>query len=114
MECPKHNIPLLANQTQFGLRHQCPEPGCTVVCWDGQNSTPADKETRDARMEAHKYFDRLWPHQIERKEAYRLLAEFLGLSCKDTHIGYFDKEVADKVVVFAKALPMQILKERYK
>ncbi len=58
--CPEHNCLLESHKTQFGVRFQCPMAGCTVACWDGSTSTPADYETRQARIAAHDPFDYLW------------------------------------------------------
>jgi DNA (cytosine-5)-methyltransferase 1 len=52
--CPTHQERLMACHTRYGVRMACPVDGCTVACWDGATSTPADQETRDARIAAHK------------------------------------------------------------
>ena len=103
MICPNHKSKLIPQKTKYGIRYNCPEQGCTVACWDGSTSSPADYETRQARIEAHDFFDYLWKHGLfKRKEIYKKLADFLGLKGKDTHIGQFDKETALKVRGFAE------------
>ncbi len=103
MICHIHKLSLISRKTKFGIRHACPEDGCSVVCWDGSTSTPADLETRQARMKAHTAFDEIWKSgRIKRTKLYKLLAKHLGKKSKDTHIGHFDKETAIKVVKFAK------------
>jgi hypothetical protein len=49
-ECPLHGQ-MSSAMTQWGLRWQCSAPGCTVACWDGSTSSPADNETRKLRDE---------------------------------------------------------------
>lgn len=51
----------------------------------------ANATLRSAKQKAHKEFDPLWKYgYMERKEAYRLLAEHLKIDGKDCHIGMFD------------------------
>lgn len=59
----------------------------------------ANKQLREAKSKAHKYFDKLWNEDyIERSEAYEMLADHLGIPNKYCHIGMFRKETCDKVV----------------
>ena len=103
--CPVHNCSLEPHKTKFGVRFQCPMTGCTVACWDGSTSTPADYETRQARMLAHAAFDGLWKSGLfTRKEAYKKLSAYLGIKPKGTHIGLFDLEMANKAKEFARGL----------
>ena len=103
MICPTHKCNLVPNKTKYGVRYGCPEQLCTVACWDGSTSTPADYDTRQARIEAHDFFDHLWKSGIfTRSEAYKRLAKFLRVKTKDTHIGQFDKVTALKVRDFAE------------
>lgn len=103
--CPEHVKSLVATKTKYGTRNSCPVAGCTVACWDGSTSTPADEETRQARMDAHNAFDRLWKSgAFSRKKAYRKLAEFMGLKAEKTHIGLFNKYQARAVIEFCKEI----------
>lgn len=93
MICPTHQTPLSATVTRYGLRRQCDEPGCTVACWDGKTSTPADAETRSLRHACHEAFDPLWKTKTRwrsRRAAYAWLQRFMGLSEGEAHIGMFD------------------------
>lgn len=113
-KCPKHQISLLPKKTRFGTRLFCPTDGCTVVKWDGETSTPADFETRQARKRTHHIFDSLWrAHPIERKTAYLKLAKHLGLQIKKTHIGYFNLEQCQKTITFAKKLITEVALPSY-
>ncbi len=103
--CPVHKSNLVPQKTKYGVRFGCTEQGCTVVCWDGSTSTPANLETRQARKQAHDIFDLLWKKgRFARKKLYKKLADYLGTDIDHTHIGQFDKETALKVVAFAKGL----------
>ncbi len=42
--CPEHNCVLVPNKTKYGTRWSCPVDRCTVVCWGGKTSTPANQE----------------------------------------------------------------------
>lgn len=56
--------------------------------------TLANAELRRARNTAHRTFDQIWrDHRaMKRKEAYAWLAEQLGISVEDCHIGAFDED----------------------
>lgn len=93
--CPRHKAPLIAARTRYGRRWACGVLGCSVVCWEGSTSTPADQETRNARKATHALFDPLWQNGkrfASRKAAYTWLREAMGLSKTDCHIGMFDLE----------------------
>lgn len=80
---------------------------------------PADKATKAARIQAHEAFDKLWESaldlytfsrrpsrkhrrgiiQIARRRAYTWLQERLGMTPDDCHIGRFDIETCERVVV---------------
>ncbi|MCJ7777782.1 MAG: DUF3268 family zinc-finger domain-containing protein [Sedimentisphaerales bacterium] len=103
IRCPKHLCELQSKKTRYGNRLFCPEPGCTVVCWDGGTSTPADEETRQARRAAHAAFDPLWEGgQTSKGTAYKQLSEYMGLPQKETHIGCFDIEKCKLVLAFCE------------
>lgn len=103
--CPQHGNTMTFKQTKYGKRFFCVSPGCTVACWDGSTSTPADYETRQERMLAHNAFDQLWRSGLfTRKAAYKKLAEHLEIKPKDAHIGLFDAEMSRKAKAFARGL----------
>lgn len=101
--CPDHKGQL--NEIPHIGKWVCPEPDCTVACWSGPTSTPADQETRTARRTAHEWLDLLWAEPkrlMERHTAYARLAEFLGLPSDATHIGMFDLTHCRLVVTFVE------------
>lgn len=105
MQCPEHKKELIGKKTRYGIRFSCPVHGCSVVCWGGKTSTPANYETRQARRKAHDAFDLLWKSgRYERGELYQLLSDFMGLPKSLTHIGYFDKRQCRVVHKFIEML----------
>lgn len=92
--CPCGRAMVLRN-APFGIVYFCSE--CRVFHGAHQRTgkpfgTPAsDKETRLARMDAHKALDRLWKSgKMDRSQAYAWLASKMGLSMEECHIGRFD------------------------
>lgn len=62
----------------------------------------ADKTLRQAKKEAHGYFDKLWrENYMDRYTAYEKLADHLNLPDKYTHIGMFSVETCQKVKAWA-------------
>lgn len=105
MKCPIHDVDLYPCETHYGTRWGCPTEGCTVVKWSGSTSTPADLETRTARIAAHEHFDKLWRSgKFKRQKLYSRLAKFMGLSKKKTHIGHFNIEQCNQVIQFCEGL----------
>lgn len=70
----------------------------------------ANKELRQWKREAHKYFDPMWQKKMvqgftkskARHMAYRWLAGEMGLCIKVAHIGMFDVDQCKKVVELCK------------
>ena len=101
--CPTHGLDMLFTPTKFGKRFYCKTEGCSMVCWDGPTSLPADFETRQCRLKAHAAFDELWQSgRVKRRDMYRRLSEFMDLPGKETHIGMFDAAQCEKVVRFTE------------
>jgi ssDNA-binding Zn-finger/Zn-ribbon topoisomerase 1 len=71
--------------------------------------TPGDKETRHARICAHRVFDRLWNAKegekpiMNRHEAYEWLRKEMKLTGDDAHIGSFSKTQCDQLQALVKA-----------
>jgi len=95
LRCPEHGCRLVRSVTKHGPRYDCPADGCTVRCWGGSTSTPADQDTRDARMKAHAAFDAL---PMPRSKRYRWLAQVMGLDQKHAHIGMFTRDQCETVI----------------
>lgn len=66
----------------------------------------ANKELRELKKEAHKYFDGLWKKKISmgtpkgkaRHMAYKWLSEIMGTPPELTHIGMFDDQQCRRVI----------------
>ena len=59
----------------------------------------ADAELRTERQKAHAVFDRLWKNRYKtRHSAYEWLAQQMGLTKDETHIGMFNVEQCRAVV----------------
>lgn len=58
----------------------------------------ANKELREAKINAHDKFDALWKSTIcDRSEAYKMLSDYLGIPPEYTHIGMFSIKTLKKV-----------------
>lgn len=102
LTCPVHHVDLVLWQTQFGPRWNCPQSGCTVACWSGATSAPADDATRYLRHQCHEVFDALWKNGgWSRETAYEKLAEFMRLSRHDCHIGMMTAAQCEKLLAWA-------------
>jgi len=66
---------------------------------------PADAPTRLARKETHKLFDELWKSgKCGRTQAYRLLADLLGIPESKAHIGSFSMQQCARLVAILSRL----------
>lgn len=64
----------------------------------------ANKELRGRKIAAHNAFDKLWRGGgISRNQAYKWLAEQLGITPRECHIGMFDVEQCNRVVEICKS-----------
>lgn len=62
-----------------------------------------------ARIDAHRYFDPLWHFGLlSRKEAYRMLAEEMGLTPEQCHIALMTEEQALSVRGHAAAIRKKV------
>jgi hypothetical protein len=58
--------------------------------------------TRQARVMAHRVFDKLWSNPYQRRKAYAWLAEKMGLTPRQCHIALFTYEQCHEVVRLVK------------
>lgn len=66
--------------------------------------TPGTPEVKAARRRAHDAFDRLWNEGgMRRAGAYAWLAQAMGLTSEQGHIGAFDVEQCERVIELSKA-----------
>jgi hypothetical protein len=82
----------------------------------------ANKELREWKKLAHRYFDVLWRQKMQngfsktkaRNLGYKWLSEQLGIPQKNTHIGMFDVAECQAVVAVCKPYSMKILAKENK
>ena len=110
MKCPECATGTMQlRPSKFGYFYGCSEfPVCRASHGakpDGSPlGTPGDKETKRARIFAHKVFDRLWKEEdghkplMNRAEAYAWMQDTLNLSRGEAHIGRFSKEQCNALV----------------
>jgi hypothetical protein len=97
--CPTCGRAARRVQTQYGARNMC----CDLWSWD--DAPLVDRATHEARKAAHEAFDRLWKHRYMRRgEAYRRLAEALGISQEECHMKTMDAMMARRAVAASEAL----------
>ena len=103
--CPECGARMKLRNSKYGLFYGCTKfPECKATHGahkDGEPlGIPANKETKEARIRAHDAFDRLWkPDKSKRGELYLWLAKELGIPSMNCHIGSFDKETCEKVIM---------------
>lgn len=82
--------------------------GCNAyVGCHGSSDKPlgrlANAELRKAKGAAHRAFDPLWRlGDMKRPQAYKWLAKELGIDGSDCHIGMFDVETCENVVMHSE------------
>lgn len=97
--CPECGQHAKRSVTKFGLRHDC----CGLWSWG--NKPLADRETHEARKEAHRIFDKLWQSgRMSRGQAYRALAAETGWPESECHMMHMPKERALLVPEHAKSI----------
>lgn len=90
----------------YGPAWRCAPCDAYVGCHPGTErplGRLANAELRKAKIEAHKYFDSIWREgHMSRSEAYRWLADQLGMHPRGVHIGYFGVEQCVRVVEISR------------
>jgi ssDNA-binding Zn-finger/Zn-ribbon topoisomerase 1 len=104
LSCHECGAPMHLKVGKYGLFYSCSRfPLCDGIHGAHESGKPlgipADKPTREARIRAHAAFDKLWQGgAMKRGSAYGWLAQAMGLSRDNCHIGRFDREQYSKVV----------------
>jgi ribosomal protein L37AE/L43A len=90
----------------FGPIWACLPCKAWVGCHPGTNKPLgriATKALRELKIEAHKYFDRIYTYKIMRRSAaYKWLSGELRIPKKYTHIGMFNEQTCKKVAAICK------------
>lgn len=110
--CPYCHIPTQYKNSidiygiDYGMIYYCPKCHSYVGVHKGTDQAKgrlANAELRKCKIEAHRYFDKIFIRGImKRNEAYKWLSEQLGLPSEYTHIGMFNPETCRKVVELSK------------
>jgi ssDNA-binding Zn-finger/Zn-ribbon topoisomerase 1 len=131
---------MFLRQSRFGPFYGCEHyPRCRSTHGAHPNGmplgTPADVETKAARMVAHTAFDPLWRDALElypniperprrarqdaiykvraraRVRAYAWLAEQLAIPAEECHIGLFDSETCRRVIKAAMNASAKVVRD---
>ncbi len=97
----------------YGPLYVCRPCDARVGCHDGTRKPLgqlANKELRAAKMRAHAVFDPYWKgngskrgHRgRRRREAYRILANAMGIPSQECHIGMFDVTQCERAISACK------------
>ena len=90
----------------YGMIYHCRECDAYVGVHKGTDNPLgrlANKELRHWKRAAHDAFDPIWQSgRMKRRDAYQWLAEQMGLSPEETHIGMFDVRECKKVIELCK------------
>jgi ssDNA-binding Zn-finger/Zn-ribbon topoisomerase 1 len=100
---------VLKRSSRFGLFYGCTRwPECNGTHGAHQKTgeplgTPANADTKRARIRAHAAFDQLWKEGgMKRTEAYRWMQATLGLSAREAHISMLDEATCERLMVAIK------------
>jgi ssDNA-binding Zn-finger/Zn-ribbon topoisomerase 1 len=108
--CPDCGADMVLKESKYGLFYSCVEfPFCKATHGAHANGeplgTPANKETKEWRIKAHKLFDQLWkgknPYfkgRWRRSQSYRFLRECMGMTADQAHIGNFNIETCKMLI----------------
>ena len=123
--CPYCGAPMVI-RSAVGIYHEAAEGERLLVCGNypqcdtyarlcpGSNQplgVPANRELRKIRARAHKAFDSVWKQgYMTRTDAYRWMADFMGLRRQDAHIGRFGTYQCEKVI--GKCESLQRMREK--
>lgn len=95
--CPKCGLKPVKTMTRFGPRLDC----CGLWAWG--NHPLVDRETHEARKAAHAAFDPIWRNGLMgRGEAYKTLAQEMGLTRNQCHMKLMTAEQAIRVPAIAE------------
>lgn len=96
IRCPEDGQPMVMRQSKYGPFLACTLwPKCDITHSVHPNGTPmgtpANRQTRVARTDAHAVFDRFWQSMgWAKSDAYRWLAQAMGIDERMAHIAHFN------------------------
>jgi ssDNA-binding Zn-finger/Zn-ribbon topoisomerase 1 len=113
--CPECGATMKLRNSKHGLFYGCEKyPACKAshgALNDGRpKGTPGNKETRKARIFAHRVFDRLWKTntngekpRMSRSAAYAWMRKTMKLADDQAHIGTFTADQCQQLVGLVRA-----------
>lgn len=88
--------------TSYGMVYRCLDCEAYVGCYSGTHHALgilADKSLREAKHQAHFYFDQLWKPKVTKRHAwYQWLSKTLSIPIEFTHIGMSNVEQCNKII----------------
>ena len=101
-----HNRILEFQHGRFGTYYKCPVEGCDVNASYSAHDKAFHISTqpdRNARKLAHAAFDCMWKSgAVSRSQAYKSLAEHMGMTSEKCHIGHFSVDECNRVIAFVQ------------
>jgi ssDNA-binding Zn-finger/Zn-ribbon topoisomerase 1 len=105
LKCGDCGALMVLRNSEFGPFYGCTQyPQCKGTHGAHVNGAPkgrpANKETRLARIQAHKTFDPIWQENLvrSRKSAYSWMQKAMGLTRSQAHISQFDIAQCEKLI----------------
>ena len=99
IECGECGAPMVLRDSVWGKFYSCSTyPKCKGKHGAHQDSgkplgIPANKETRQARIDVHDVFDVWWKDKgLSRSKAYKEFQRIMGMTRKEAHIGSLTKK----------------------
>lgn len=101
--CPRCGGKAKLSNTQYGVRHDC----CGLSSWAWKPLI--SKEHAQARRRAHDAFDPLWKDgHLGRNDAYKMLAEQMGMKVKNCHMALMTMEEAERVPAAVERIKIKL------
>jgi len=111
LTCPECGGQMRLKNSKYGKFSGCENyPQCQATHGahpDGRPlGIPANQETKQWRINAHKAFDKLWKCKkgITRKQAYAWLQEKMNLTSDEAHIGKFNIKQCKQLISLIKKM----------
>ena len=99
-ECPECRVQMRLQNFRYGTAFFCEK--CDIKWYTDSlgrpRGKPANRETRQARMDAHSEFDKLWKNgHMSRRRAYKWLQQELGVPREQCHMKEMDAATCRRV-----------------
>jgi len=109
--CAECGSKMVLRDSKYGKFYGCGNyPRCQATHCAHQKTgepmgVPTTKEGKKWRIDAHNAFDTLWKSgKMKRNDAYKWLADAMGITRKECHIGLFDIEQCKRCIDVVKGV----------